>query len=212
MHGVDQTRCFTSFPLVCPNFSVKVLSIEFLVLRLSNENMKTLNNLTLSFDDRLMSMHDRMLYFALRLTRNMEDAKDLTQESILKALAHRDQYKADTNIKAWIFTIVKNTFINGVRRDKRGQQIMESAARQELPMVNGQYLQGPMAAYNTQEIEQRVRKLPPQLRTPFTMNFEGYKYHEIAEAMDIPIGTVKSRIFQARRMLMVQLGEQVEVV
>lgn len=155
-------------------------------------------------------MHDRMLYFALRLTRNMEDAKDLTQESLLKALSNKDQYKADTNIKAWMFTIVRNTFINGVRRDRRGQQIMENAARQELPMVNGQYLQGPLASYSTQEIEQRVNKLPNQLRTPFTMNFEGYKYQEIAEAMEIPIGTVKSRIFQARRLLMEELGEQVQ--
>lgn len=75
--------------------------------------------MTLSFENQLMSLQDRMLYFALRLTRNMEDARDLTQESLLKALANRDQYKADTNFKAWLYTIVRNTFINGTRRDRR---------------------------------------------------------------------------------------------
>ncbi|HQW04749.1 MAG: sigma-70 family RNA polymerase sigma factor [Flavobacteriales bacterium] len=172
--------------------------------------MKTLNIMTLSFENQLMSLQDRMLYFALRLTRNMEDARDLTQESLLKALANRDQYKADTNFKAWLYTIVRNTFINGTRRDRRGQRVMESAALLELAMVNGQHVQGPLATYSTQEIEQRVERLPVQVRMPFTMNFEGYKYQEIAEEMGIPIGTVKSRIFQARRMLMNELGEHAE--
>lgn len=158
-----------------------------------------------TFDERLMSMHDRLLYFALSLTRNLEDAKDLIQESMLKALMNRDQYTTGTNIKAWMFTIVRNTFINGIKRDRRGQVVMETAARQDMPVANGRYLQSPIGSYSTMEIEDRVDRLPDAIRTPFTMNFKGYKYHEIANTMGIPIGTVKSRIYQARKQLMVQL-------
>ena len=158
-----------------------------------------------TFDERLMSLNDRLLYFALGLTRNMDDAKDLIQESMLKALMNKDQYTTGTNIKAWMFTIVRNTFINGVKRDRRGQLVMESAARQELPVANGRYLQSPIGSYSTLEIEDRVGRLPDTIRTRFTMNFKGYKFHGIANTMGIPIGTVKSRINQARKQLRVQL-------
>lgn len=165
-----------------------------------------MNKVELTFDQHIMSLHDRLLYFAFGLTRDQEEAKDLIQESMLKALLNRDQYATGTNIKAWMYTIVRNTFINGVKRDRRGQRVLENAARQEMPVANGRFLQGPLGSYCTNEMEDRVGRLPDGLRTPFTMNFKGFKYHEIADKMGIPIGTVKSRIFQARKHLMAELA------
>lgn len=159
----------------------------------------------LEFNQRLMSMRDLLLYFAMSLTRNMDDAKDLLQESFLKALTHREQYLDGSNFKAWMHTIVRNTFINEHRRNKRGARILERVAREELPVVNGRYLEGPVAALHTKEILGRMRDLPESIGKPFQMNMEGFKYQEIADAMDLPIGTVKSRIFQARRKLMAEL-------
>lgn len=185
---------------------VKNLESDESRLLLSNQIDNKMNKMELTFDERLMSLHDRLLYFAMGLTRNLDDAKDLIQESMLKALLNKDQYTAGTNIKAWMYAIVRNTFINGVRRNSRGQRILENAARQELPVANGRYLQGPLGTYNTREMESRVERLPDPLRTPFKMNFSGFKYQEIADEMGIPIGTVKSRIFQARKQLMVELS------
>ena len=167
---------------------------------------------SLEFNQQLMSLGDRLLYFAMSLTRNMEDAKDLLQESLLKALTHRDQYLEGSNFKAWMHAIVRNTFINEHRRNKRGERIMERVARQELPVVNGRYLQGPVAALNTREILDRVHSLPESVGKPFRMNMEGFKYQEIADAMALPIGTVKSRIFQARRKLMADLDHHATTV
>ncbi len=160
---------------------------------------------TIEFNEQLMSLSERLRYFALGLTRNMEDANDLIQESMLKALMNRDKYQEGTNFKAWMHTIVRNTFINEHRRNKRGMNILQNVAREDHPVANGRYAQGPLGMLSSKEMEEKLDRLPEQFRKPFRMNFEGYKYHEIADAMNIPVGTVKSRIFQARKRLMAEL-------
>ena len=99
-----------------------------------------------TFDERLMSLNDRLLYFALGLTRNMDDAKDLIQESMLKALMNKDQYTTGTNIKAWMFTIVRNTFINGAQTFKEEWQ--SGGKKIETTFVNGYSTLRTNAFYN----------------------------------------------------------------
>lgn len=165
---------------------------------------------TIEFNEQLMSLSERLRYFALSLTRNMEDANDLIQESMLKALLNRDKYQDGTNFKAWMHTIVRNTFINEHRRNKRGTLILQNVAREDHPVANGRYVQGPLGMLSSKEMEEKLDRLPEQFRIPFRMNYEGFKYHEIADAMSIPVGTVKSRIFQARKRLMAQLEHRSE--
>ncbi|MCB0763174.1 MAG: sigma-70 family RNA polymerase sigma factor [Flavobacteriales bacterium] len=162
----------------------------------------------LDFNQQLLSMSDRLFHFALGLTRNGDDAKDLIQESMLKALTNREKYQEGSNFKAWMHTIVRNTFINEHRRNERGRSVMSDLVRQDRAVLNGLYLDGPLSALQAKEMEDRLERLPQAQREAFRMSVNGFRYEEIAERLNVPVGTVKSRIFQARRTLMDQLGPE----
>ncbi|QHL86913.1 sigma-70 family RNA polymerase sigma factor [Nibribacter ruber] len=144
---------------------------------------------------------------AYNLTRDSDDAKDLVQETLLKAFANRDKFKTGTNIKAWLYTIMRNTFINHYNKvTKRTSTLDTTDYFQYFPNDDR------MVAYNgatgefaAQDIEDAVQQLPEEFKTPFMMYYVGYKYLEIAEKLKIPIGTVKNRIHLARKELKQQL-------
>ncbi|MFN3874670.1 MAG: RNA polymerase sigma factor, partial [Flavobacteriales bacterium] len=138
-------------------------------------------------------------------------AQILTQsdvECIDRAITFRDKFRENTNFKAWVYTIVKNTFINGHRRNKRKRLLMDSVEREREQVVRVQTPASVEARVKRNEIERSLERLDEAFRTPFLMHFEGYKYHEIAEHMGIPIGTVKSRIHQARQRLQEALTDK----
>ncbi|MCB0791474.1 MAG: RNA polymerase sigma factor [Flavobacteriales bacterium] len=165
---------------------------------------------TIEFQEQLVSLHRPLLHFALGLTKDRANAQDLVQESMLRALLYRDQFQENTNFKAWLYTIVRNTFINEHRRAKRKQAMMESVERTRDTVRR---VQTPATTESTMvrsEIDRSLRSLDPAFGIPFTMHHEGFKYQEIAERMQIPIGTVKSRIHQARHRLMDRLTEATE--
>ncbi|GAB4379758.1 MAG: RNA polymerase sigma factor [Salibacteraceae bacterium] len=159
------------------------------------------------FNYNLINHRSALQYFALSLTRNQNDALDLTQETYLKAIAHRDHFRSNTNLKAWLFTIMKNTFINEFRRKSRAKTVLD---RQDaLPKMSNtacDEYHNPMSLFGTKEIKGAIDDLADEFRIPFMMHSEGYKYKEISEQLKIPIGTVKSRIFLARKKLMKQLA------
>jgi RNA polymerase sigma-70 factor (ECF subfamily) len=140
--------------------------------------------------------------FAMRLTKDSEDANDLLQETLLKAFINREKFADGTNLKAWLYTIMKNTFITNYQRMIRRNTFIDSTS-------NLHYLNAPSAmtsslAYSTftmEDIDDAMEQLDEVYRTPFIMYFRGFKYHEIANRLEIPIGTVKNRIHIARKEL-----------
>ena len=163
---------------------------------------------TIEFNQAMLSFRQTLEYFALSLTKNHEDAQDLLQETFLKAIRNRHRFLEQTNLKAWLYTIMKNTFINNYRRKIRSNTIVDQS--QELYLINSADktgLQDPQADTNMKEMERAINALSEDIRKPFLMHFKGFKYKEIADDMNLPIGTVKSRIFSARQKLMQDLKD-----
>jgi RNA polymerase sigma-70 factor (ECF subfamily) len=161
----------------------------------------------LSFDDRIVKMSDVLEYFALSLTKDKEQAQDLLQETLLKALTYKDKFTPDTNLKAWMHTIMRNTFINDYRKSIRTRTVVTTKDDIEvLDFVPATTFAAPDSAISHKEIMQFINKLGEQYRVPFIMHFNGYKYKEIADQLNIPIGTVKSRIYLAKQSLMANLS------
>lgn len=161
----------------------------------------------LEFNDLLLTHSDFLKPFAINLTKDNEDAKDLYQETLYKALANHDKYNTGTNIKAWLFTIMRNIFINNYRRKAKQQTIFDNTTNEYL--IN--YQQATVANeaeanLKMKEINQAIKDLPEIFRTPFLLYFDGYRYHEIAKAMEEPLGTIKSRIHFARKLLKEQIS------
>lgn len=157
---------------------------------------------TLEFNDALIRLESYLKSFAMTFTRNREDANDLTQETMLKAMSYRDHYTPQTNFKAWVFTIMRNIFINQYRRKVKSGTIFDHST--DLYLVNN-------AAENRNqvnnhllgiELKKQIGLLSDEYKRPFEMHHHGFKYKEIADELNIPIGTVKSRIFIARKKLM----------
>lgn len=156
--------------------------------------------------EKLLDLESSLERFAYRLTAKREDAKDLLQETFLKALIYQDKYVHTDNFKAWTYTIMKNTFINNYRRNLRQNTHRDNT--KEAILLNHPQASGnddTESAFSTKELNQKIGDLKDELRVPFMMYLEGYKYKEIAEELNLKIGTVKSRIFFSRKELMSQL-------
>lgn len=161
-----------------------------------------------NFTQDILNHKDSLRYFGLSLTKNEEDSNDLLQETLLKALTYKDRFEKNTNLKAWLFTIMKNIFINNYRRSTKVKTILDQSTNTyyiNLPQ-NAKSVE-PDSRYSQQEIQNTINLLEDEYKIPFIMYFEGYKYKEIAEHLNLPIGTVKSRIFLARKQLMGELAD-----
>jgi len=144
--------------------------------------------------------------YAYQLTRDLNDAHDLVQETMLKAFTNKDKFKEGTNIKGWLYTIMKNSFINNYRRlMKRTALISSTDNTYQIDAFSQAALNKGEDRFMMKDLKAAVDSLPHDLQKTFTMNFSGFKYHEIAEILNIPIGTVKTRIFVARKILRSQL-------
>jgi RNA polymerase sigma factor (sigma-70 family) len=162
----------------------------------------------IEFNHKLLSLKDNLQYFAYSLTANHEDANDLIQDTYLKAIVHKDKFDPATNLKAWIYTIMKNTFINKYRKDIKVNTIIDNTKDLYYLNNSGQSdIVTPDSKYNHTELVKVIDNLEDEHRIPFQMHFQGYKYKEIAEALNLSIGTVKSRIFFSRKKLMEKLRD-----
>ncbi len=146
--------------------------------------------------------------FAINLTKDTEAANDLYQETLYKALANHEKYNTGTNIRAWLFTIMRNIFINDYRRKAKQRTIFDNSSNDYL--IN----QKQATVSNTAESEMRIKEikkaildLPEIFKTPFLLYFDGYKYNEIADLLQEPLGTIKSRIHFARKLLKEQISK-----
>jgi RNA polymerase sigma factor (sigma-70 family) len=154
------------------------------------------------FNAVLLENADFLKPFAVNLTKDNETANDLYQETLYKALANQEKYNVGTNIKAWLFTIMRNIFINDYRRRAKQKTLFDNSATDYL--INLKQVSVSNAAESTlrvKEINEAIHQLPEIFKTPFVLYFDGYKYQEIADVLGEPLGTVKSRIHFARKLL-----------
>lgn len=157
---------------------------------------------TLQFQQKLVGLQENMLNFALMLTADRDDAQDLLQDTTLKVLNNQEKFIDNVNFKGWVLTVMRNIFINNYHKVVRTQTIVDSSADlYNLDVTNDSGFNSPDSSYQIQEISNAIEQLNDDLRVPFSMFVTGYKYHEIAEKLDLPLGTIKSRIFFARQEL-----------
>jgi len=162
----------------------------------------------MDFTQNLLGMQAELRRFALKLTADKEEADDLLQETSLKALDNEDKYTPDTNFKGWMYTIMRNIFINNYRKTVRDQTFVDhtdNLFHLNLPQDSG--FESTEGNYDLKEIRRIVNALPKEYRVPFSMYVSGFKYREIAERLGLPIGTVKSRIFFTRQRLQKDLKD-----
>lgn len=162
----------------------------------------------LEFNHKVLSLKDSLRYFAYSLTADQDDANDLIQDTFVKALSNKDKFDPATNLKAWMYTIMKNTFINNYRKASKMNTIIDTT--EDLYYLNSSNTTdriSPEAEFTHSELEKVVDELEDEHRIPFQMHFQGYKYKEIADHLNLSIGTVKSRIFFSRKKLMERLKD-----
>lgn len=156
----------------------------------------------LEFSYELNSLSSLLKPYALKLTKDSEDANDLMQETMMKAYVNREKFSEGTNLKAWLYTIMKNTFITNYQRMVRRNTFIDTT--DNLHYINSSDVRIENHAYGSftmKDINKAIDKLSDTYKMPFVMHFRGFKYHEIAERLSIPIGTVKNRIHIARKEL-----------
>jgi RNA polymerase sigma factor (sigma-70 family) len=158
------------------------------------------------FNTAVIDLHQSLKPIAYKLTRDTEEANDLLQETLLKAIANRDKFTDGTNLKAWLYTIMKNTFITNYHRLVKRKTFIDTT--DNLHFINSaSHITDNEASNNLaiDEIQSAIKSLSYEYKTPFMMHYKGYKYFEIADILNIPIGTVKNRIHIARKELKTQL-------
>jgi RNA polymerase sigma-70 factor (ECF subfamily) len=159
------------------------------------------------FGKQLTVLEKGLYNYARSLKLNSDDAKDLVQETFLKAILNRDKYADKGYLKAWTIAIMRNTFINNYRRNTLvSQKTDQTNESYFINQTNSIAQENPDSDYSYKEMTYNIELLNKKFRIPFKMYVEGYKYKEIAEAIKVNIGTVKSRIFCARKELKGQLS------
>ena len=161
---------------------------------------------TVEFNNLLISHRDFLRGFAFSFTKDSDDADDLIQDTFLKALRYKDNFREGTNIKGWLFTIMRNIFINNYKRKKFQNTITDSTDNNYfINASQDMSFDSVTTKISEKDIRGAISNLNREFRVPFTMFVEGYHYDEIADALGIPMGTVKSRIFHARKKLSAKL-------
>lgn len=161
---------------------------------------------TIEFNQMLLTNAEFLRPFAITLTRDSETAKDLFQETLYRALANREKYNVGTNIKAWLYTIMRNVFINNYRKKARQNTVLDPTPNEFLLDYNqASANNGAEANLQLKEIQTSIYQLPDIFKKPFLLYFDGFKYHEIAGMLKEPLGTIKSRIHFARKLLKTQI-------
>jgi RNA polymerase sigma-70 factor (ECF subfamily) len=153
------------------------------------------------------NLHRVLHALSKRFTTDHDESLDLVQDTILRALMYKDKFRQNTNLKGWLFTIMRNTFINQYRKNKLSRTLR--ATSRELASLNPEEhhtFNKPAENYEYQEVWKKIHSLNDDLLIPFEMHACGYKYHEIAAHQNIPLGTVKNRIFHARQKIKKELA------
>jgi RNA polymerase sigma factor (sigma-70 family) len=157
----------------------------------------------IEFTNQVQKLSYSLKPVAMNLTRDLDDAKDLIQETLLKALTNKEKFKAGTNLKAWLYTIMRNSFINNYNKITKRSTTLDNTDQIKYLNTDDRYVahNGANSKFALTDIKAAIEYLDDDYRTPFMMYYTGYKYLEIADKLQIPIGTVKNRIHIARKEL-----------
>jgi RNA polymerase sigma factor (sigma-70 family) len=158
------------------------------------------------FTNQLVQARPNLRALTYRFTRDPEESSDLVQDTILKALMYKDKFRENRNLKGWLFTIMRNTFINKYRKNQH--EAISRGQASEVGLLNAEdthTFNGPGTSLEYHDVWGQVNTIREELLVPFKMHLSGYKYQEIAEHQNIPIGTVKNRIFHARKEIQKKL-------
>lgn len=156
----------------------------------------------MNFTDKVVDYTNNLLPFAINLTKDRESAQDLLQETVYRAITNEDKYQNGTNLKAWLFTIMRNIFINNYRKNQKRNTLIDTTENLYFINYAGTAIENESSTnFVMEDLKRAVNNLSEEFRVPFVMHYEGFKYHEIADKLDLPLGTVKSRIFFARKEL-----------
>ena len=159
------------------------------------------------FSEAVAKLQPTLRMFTHRFTYDKEESQDLVQDTLLRALTYRDKFRSDVNLKGWLFTIMRNTYINRYRKSKREQTFTDPAHKSYALHVEDEHtFNRPQESMEFQEIWQNMNSIREELLIPFRMHTTGYKYEEIAQQLNLPIGTVKNRIFHARKEIQKKLA------
>jgi RNA polymerase sigma-70 factor (ECF subfamily) len=164
------------------------------------------------FEEEALVHLDSLYSVALRLTGNASDAEDLVQDTVTKAFRAWDKYERGTNCRAWLVTILRNTFINQFRKQSKRPAAVEFEAVQDTSVFESVQDRDPAGSFFRfivdDEVKRAIQELPEEFRIPVVLSdVEGLSYAEIAEVLELPVGTVKSRLFRGRRRLQQRLYE-----
>lgn len=163
---------------------------------------------TAEFSNLLLDHKHFLKQLAVKLTRSSADADDLIQDTIFKALKNRDKYTVGTNLKGWLYTIMRNTFINNYRKKKvQNTFVDETENKYFINSLEASKEVNTDSLVDRDYLMEQINSIEQIYVETFMMHFNGYKYEEIAEMQGIPLGTVKSRIFLARKKLMSKLQD-----
>ena len=156
----------------------------------------------IEFNTMVLRQAGSLRSYALHFTHDADDANDIVQDTMLKAITYYNKFKEGTNLKGWLYTIMKNTFINNYRRFIKMNTFVTKSDEISSPnLVFSSTKNNGEAKFVMDDLRRALDRLPEDYYVPFTMYFEGHKYHEIADHLEIPIGTVKTRIHVARKLL-----------
>lgn len=166
---------------------------------------------SVGFRKDLVRVQEDLFRFAYKLTSDREEANDLLQETSLKALDNEDKYTPDTNFKGWMYTIMRNIFINNYRKLVRDQTYIdhtENLYHLNLPQDSG--FNSTEGRYALKELYGIIKNLPRDYSIPFSLHIAGFKYREIAAKLKLPLGTIKSRIYFTRQTLQQDLQDYIK--
>lgn len=162
----------------------------------------------LEFSNRINLNLSLLSGYATSLTRNHDDAQDLVQETLLKAYVYRDRFAVNYNFKGWLMTIMKNQFLNRYNSLKRKpEQVAIEENEYQMPVRRRVENQG-ITNMVLEELNHVIDNLDEKYQQPFLLHYRGFRYDEIADRMQLPLGTVKTRIHTARRMLQARIQRQ----
>lgn len=167
----------------------------------------------MTITEQIGSLRATLLTFSFRFTHDRDDANDLVQETMLKAISNRHRFTTDVNLKGWLFIIMKNTFINNYRKNQCVARTKGACDLSLLSLRDEHTSSEPDRALEYNELWQYIEELSTDILVPFRMHTSGYKYREIALELNMPIGTVKNRIFKARQALQQKIaGMQINFI